>query len=213
MQFESGQGRLPKAHFWGRGDADVLQTQSGLSTRVPSSSTGWLVAPAANKGPCQDYTLQRWRRCLLCICLSSEEEREPAQVSEGLNDCPAIGEDFLGWEEAEGPECFHSSGVWTDVDPCALCSSRAAVQQSGVAKPHVALSHRGTFPIVPLFFFCHYKFYYLKGMELGNERCGKIPQTKSLISTISTLPWISFSISSSSVLGSSLGVIKVFLKL
>lgn len=64
-----------------------------------------------------------------------------------------------------------------------------------------------------IFFFHHCKFYYLKGMELGNERCGKIPRTKALISIISTLPWISFSVSSSSVLGSSLGVIKDLLKL
>lgn len=180
---------------------------------LPSSSTGWLVAPIANEGPCQGYTLQGWRRCLLCICLSSEKEREPAQVSEGLSDCPEIGGVILRWQEAGGPELCHSSGVRNDVDPCALCSPHTAVQQSGVAKPHVAPSNRGTFPIVPLFFFLHYKYYYLKGMELGNERCGKIPWTKALISTISTLPWISFLISSSGVLGSSLRIIKVFLKL
>lgn len=85
------------------------------------------------------------------------------------------------------------------------------MQQSGAAQPHVAQSIEKHFPLSLFFFFFHHcKFYYLKGMELGNERCGKIPQTKALIST---LPWISFSISSSSVLGSSLGVIKTLLKL
>lgn len=134
------------------GNVEVLQTESGLCTTVPSSSTGWLVAPTANEGPCQGYTLQVWRRHLLCICLPSEEERELAQVSEGQNHYPTIGGVILGWEEAGGPELCHSSGVWNYMDPCALCSPHTAVQQSGVAKPHVAPSHRGTFPIVPLFF-------------------------------------------------------------
>lgn len=86
-------------------------------------------------------------------------------------------------------------------------------QESGATQPHVAQSIEEHFPLSRYFFFHHCKFYYLKGMELGSERCGKIPQTKALISIISTLPWISFLISSSSVLGSSLGVIKTLLKL
>lgn len=94
--------------------------------------------------------------------------------------------------------------------PSVPLTTNAAIRCSTATRSPV---HRETFPIVPFFFFFffhHCKFYYLKGMELGNERCGKIPQTKALIST---LPWISFSISSSSVLGSSLGVIKTLLKL
>lgn len=92
--------------------------------------------------------------------------------------------------------------------PSVPLTTNAAIRCSTATRSPV---HRETFPIVPFFFFFHHcKFYYLKGMELGNERCGKIPQTKALIST---LPWISFSISSSSVLGSSLGVIKTLLKL
>lgn len=74
-------------------------------------------------------------------------------MSEVLCDCPAIGGVILGQEEAEGPQFCQTSELRNSVDPCALCSPHAAVQQSGVAKPHVALSHRGTFPIVPLFFF------------------------------------------------------------
>ena len=186
----------------------------GLPLQSPAAAAqGSSLSPQLTEGPCQAHMLQGCRRCLLCSCLARKEEREPAWLSEVLCDCPEMGGDILAQEEAEGPQFCQTKGVRNGVDSCALCSPPAAVQQSGVAKPHVALSHRGTLPIVSLFFFRHCKIYYLKGMGLGNERCGKIPWTKALISIISTLPWISSSISSSSVLGSSLGVIKVLLKL
>lgn len=89
----------------------------------------------------------------MCICLASEEESEPAQVSEVLCDCPVTGEAILGQKEAAGPQFYETWGVGNGVDLFALCFPHAAVQQPGVAKPHIALSHRGTFPMVPLFFF------------------------------------------------------------
>lgn len=107
VQFESGQGRLPKAHSHGECSVRLHQ---GFLLQSPAAAQGGLLSPQLTEGPCQGYALQGWRRCL-CICLSSEEEREPAQVSEGLSDCPAEGGVILGWEEAEGPKFCHSSGV------------------------------------------------------------------------------------------------------
>lgn len=89
----------------------------------------------------------------MCSNLASEEQREPAQVSEVLCDCPATGEVILGQEEAERLHFCQTLRAQNGVGSCAFCSPHAAVQQSGAAKPHVAPSHRGTFPIVPLFFF------------------------------------------------------------
>lgn len=125
----------------------------GLLLQSSAAAQVGLLSPQLTEGPCQGYTLQGCGRCLLCICLAGEEKRQPAQVSEVLCDCPAEEGVILGQDEAEGPQFCQISGVRNGMDPWDFCSPHAAVQQSGVAKPHVAPSHRGTFPIVPLFFF------------------------------------------------------------
>lgn len=74
-----------------------------------AAAQGGLLPPQLMRDHAKAGHSPRMEIVLTCICLSSEEEREPAQVSEGLSDCPAIGEVILGWEEAEGPEFCHSS--------------------------------------------------------------------------------------------------------
>lgn len=176
----------------------------------PAAARGGLLSPQLTEGPCPGYTLQGCRRPLLCVCLASEEEREPAQVSGALQ-LPSNRRGYSGTGWGRGTAVLSDLGsVKRHGSLCPLFPSRsgAAIRCSQATRspvPQRDISHCPT-----IFFFRHCKFYYLKGMELGNERCGKIPRTKALIST---LPWISFSISSSSVLGSSLGVIKVLLKL
>lgn len=123
----------------------------GLLLQSPAAAQGGLLSPLLTERPCQGYTHSN--KALVVHLLGQEEEREPAQVSEAFCDRPAIGGVILEQEEAKGSQFCQTLGVRNGMDPCALCSPHGVVQQSGVAKPHVALSHRGTFPIVPLFFF------------------------------------------------------------
>lgn len=184
----------------------------GLLLQFPAAAQGTLLSPQLTKGLCQGYTLQGCRRCLLSICLASQQEREPMPQR-----CSVIASNRRGCYGTEGSRATVALSDLRRVKcPGSLCPllpshSSAATRCSQTTRspvPQRTISHCPT-----IFFFRHCRFYYLKGMELGNERCGKIPQTKALISIASTLPWISFLISSSSVLGSSLGVIKVLLKL
>lgn len=153
VQCQCGRVGLPMARSQSIVRDSVLTPGLPLQSPAAAAAQAGLLSPQLTEGPCQGYTLQGCRRCLLCSCLASEEQREPAQVSELLCDCPATGEVILGQKEAEGLQFYQTLRVQNGVEHCASCSPHAAVQQSGAAKPHVAPSHRGTFPVVPLFFF------------------------------------------------------------
>lgn len=105
----------------------------GSPLQSPAAAEGGFLALQLTGGPWQGCTLQGCRRYLPCICLVSEEEREPAPASEMLCNFPAIGGGILAQAEAEGSRFCQTSGVQNGVAPCAPYSPLAPVQQSGVA--------------------------------------------------------------------------------